>query len=144
VQFCLYADVYGFKSIVRRNLTDAATRLQAFTQDTNKIIDLFHSGGEVSINHHFFSDNLMILCSCPDEMDVCDIPRLWGTFLALCREIYEISIDHELLLRGCISVGAIEITSNQFLGEPVIEAVEIEKGIRLPFLFVPTPSGKIP
>ena len=135
MDLCLYADVYGFSAMVRRDLDATAESLKTLTKRCVALVESRKRTASGHINLQFFSDNLMLVLQ-PKSSDPGVLCDCLEEFIILCADLYYESILTNLPLRGAIGVGNLIVLEGQFLGVPVIEAVEIEKQIRLPFIFI--------
>jgi hypothetical protein len=143
---CLYADVYGFSALVREDVDATAQRLVSLTQKCTAIVNRVHAGQAFSTHLSFFSDNLMMIFKTVDvdesQPNAADKVRKNSlvtvqSFLVTCGKLYSCSIEENLPFRGAVAVGDISVSGNQFLGSPIIRAVEFEKRVRLPLIFLP-------
>jgi hypothetical protein len=138
MDLCLFADVYGFSALVRSDLEGTAENLSKLSLCIVDTINNCRERFECSNIHlNLFSDNIQMVCKNTCIQTPEQTINQWSHFSALCTSLYELSFEHQLPLRGCVSSGEIAISGQQVLGLPIINAVQIEKHIRLPFIFVP-------
>ena len=138
MKFVLFADVYGFSAMVKENMTLTNESLKDFHSKAERLLKkkISLSQDRYKIFYYLLSDNIFLVYDADTCSNQLDCIRCWEAFHEVCAELYQISIECDLPLRGGVAAGDLIATEKVLLGKPVIEAAEFEKNIGLPFIFI--------
>lgn len=128
----LYLDVMGFSDYVRSEYFDYKFFVKIF-ETFDEIIRQYNDevvnpeeGYVVNPKITYCSDSIVV------STEASEIDAIW--LCELVESFYNIFLDHGFLIRGAVVTGDIYHSGNKIFGPAMLEAVDLEKKIRMPIV----------
>lgn len=131
--WCLYGDIWGFGALTRANPEDTATRLASLQKECHRHIRRFPNGKLV-----FVSDSIFLFSVISSTQTRRDKLKPFDELRLLTKYLVKRFWEHDLPLRGAVTLGHVAFSGNAFVGRPVLEAVHLEQeSLNAPIVVIP-------
>lgn len=142
-QYIAYMDILGYSAYIAENPDKANDYLKTITEAIGKVknnvagISLVGKNGfhtDVDIKCKTFSDNILLCMEATDNPD--EIRRVIVFLISVASIQRGLVIEHNLLMRGGITIGELFINNDFVFGKGLIDAVGLEKKAENPCVII--------
>ena len=140
-----YFDILGFKAIMANNdLAKVSQILEGLFETLpdrtmNAVVSPIESAGArewtrrhlQAIEFRFVSDGIFVGMPMSDATNDSQKIRVIAHFLAYVAKFMRLAFDEGLPLRGAISHGDFVLSRYSFVGNPILECIEVEKWLQM-------------